>query len=71
VNNTVALQPNNNLSSTLFYVTGCDVSQTVENAVSAVRNVYYQRGGVVLARIFSVRAERRNVFNTFEHLDVF
>ncbi|CAB5360155.1 unnamed protein product [Rhizophagus irregularis] len=42
VNTTVAPQSNNNPSSTLFCVTGCDTGQTVEDAISAVRRNMFQ-----------------------------
>ncbi|CAB5376074.1 unnamed protein product [Rhizophagus irregularis] len=71
VNTTVAPQSNNNPSSTLFCVTGRDAGQTVEDAISAVRRNMFQRNGVVLARIFSIKAERKDLFEIIEHWDVF
>ncbi|GET62606.1 hypothetical protein RIR_jg23032.t1 [Rhizophagus irregularis DAOM 181602=DAOM 197198] len=71
VNTTVAPQLNNNPSSTLFCVTGRDAGQTVEDAISAVRRNMFQRNGVVLARIFSIKAERKDLFEIIEHWDVF
>ncbi|PKY55969.1 hypothetical protein RhiirA4_475876 [Rhizophagus irregularis] len=71
VNTTVAPQSNNNPSSTLFCVTSRDAGQTVEDAISAVRRNMFQRNGVVLARIFSIKAERKDLFEIIEHWDVF